>query len=178
MSNKDLYYKNFTLADEKVIELLLEYRHKYDENMYLQNETCFTITGVAALNQELIALYADLDSILDSIKLSPLQKDIIRLIHEGYTYNEIEELTSAPTERVRTRINTICKAIKQENDRRWRKVTYIEKLGLKTKRCSKCKESLPATDEFFSLDANTIDFCNSRCKRCRNQYKKSLNVKR
>lgn len=173
-----MYYKNFTLADEKVIELLLEYRHKYDENYYLQNETCYSITGVASVNQELIALFADLDSILDSINLSDLQKDIIRLIHEGYTYTEIEQMTSAPIGRLKGRIHTICKAIRQENERRWRKVTYKQLLGLKTKKCPMCKESLPATNEFYTLDENSLDLCNSRCKRCRNLYKKSRNVKK
>ena len=136
--------------------------------MYLNTGNSFIVTGASPLNQELIVLFADLDRLIEAARLSPTQLRIIQLIQEGYTFDEIEEIASVNRNTLTKRMRTICSAIKNENDRLWRKCTYTNILKLKTKRCSVCKEHLPATDEFFSVDAAKLDMYNSRCKRCRN----------
>lgn len=52
-------------------------------------------------------------------------------------------------------------------ERDWRKKIYTRELGLKTKRCKKCGEELPATEEFFSPDDKAKDGFKSACKVCR-----------
>jgi hypothetical protein len=51
----------------------------------------------------------------------------------------------------------------------WRKCVYVDKLGLKTKKCSKCEDVLPGTDEFFSprTDEKSDGFY-SYCRKCAN----------
>ena len=58
------------------------------------------------------------------------------------------------------------------NDRAWRRSVYVQKMQLKTKRCSHCKEHLPATDEFFTVDEGKPDMYHGRCKKCRNRVSK------
>jgi hypothetical protein len=38
---------------------------------------------------------------------------------------------------------------------------------MKTKRCNKCKNDLPATMEFFHYSGTTLNRCSSHCKKCR-----------
>lgn len=169
ISNKDSFFQSFSLSDVEVIRLLVEHRHKYDENFYLNIDSTFTVTGASPVNQELIALFADLDRLIEAAQLSPIQHRIIKLLQEGYTYDEIGVLASINRDTLTNRFRTIYSAIKKENDRAWRKCIYSNKLNLKTKRCSHCKEYLPATDEFFSVDEGKLDMYNSRCKKCRNR---------
>ena len=172
-SNKDSFYQTFSLSDEDVIRLLIEYRYKYDENYYLSNQTsALSITGASPLNQELIVLFADLDELVKTSPLSPLQLQMMQLIQEGYTYDEIEAMLPVNRSSITNGMRRIYKIIKQQNDYQWRRCIYTNTLKLKTKRCSHCKEDLPATDEFFTVDEGKIDMFHGRCKRCRNAIKK------
>jgi len=63
-------------------------------------------------------------------------------------------------------LDTICKSISDESLRQWRIWAYTHKLELKSKRCSRCGEELPATDEFFGADSRNKDGFQSRCRKC------------
>lgn len=129
-------------------------------------------TGAHSVNQELITLFADLDTLLNNIYLCPIQREMIRLFHEGYNFSEIAHLIKCSPSTMKKRMETVINTIKAENDRRWRKVIYTNTLGMKTKRCSRCGEHLPATEEFFSVDEGKSDMFSSHCKKCRNHQKR------
>lgn len=167
ISNKDLQYQQYTFGDINVIELLIQFRYKYDENLFLDNSNAMDVNGVAAINSEVITTYLDLDRLISRCKFSDIQLKLIRLIGFGYTYEEIARLTGLTTGAIENRLNTIYKKISDENTREWRKATYTNKLGLKTKTCSKCKEDLPATNEFFSSKNDSKDGFHPYCKKCR-----------
>ena len=40
---------------------------------------------------------------------------------------------------------------------------------MKTKRCNKCKNDLPATTEFFHYSGAALSRCSSHCKKCREE---------
>lgn len=174
ISNKDLAYQQFVLNDIKVIELLIEFRYKYDENYFLSDGSILDVTGEKAINQEVIATYVSLDRLIQQCKFSEQQLLLIKMVEQGYTHREIEKAVGIENQNVSKALKTIYKAIARENERQWRKVTYTKTLGLKTKQCSDCKEHLPATDEFFPSRSKIIgDGFYNYCKKCENIRKKS-----
>jgi uncharacterized protein YPO0396 len=167
ISNKDIQYQPFTLGDIGVIELLISFRSKYDDNLFLGCENVMNVTGGAAINEEVIITYMDLDRLIERCNFDDIQLKLIDMISFDYTYEEIAKATELTIGAIRNRLNTIYKKIKEENDRDWRKAIYTNKLELKTKKCSKCKIELPATDEFYSINSSSKDGHHSMCKKCK-----------
>lgn len=169
LHGKERFYKDLTFSDIDVVRLLIEYRHKYDK--YFGNETnnFFHEAGqVADVNQEAIATYADLDVLIQKCKLNDEQFKILEMIWDGYSYIEVADaLGMADVTNINKRIKTICKKIVSQNNRQWRMKFYTNRLALVSKRCSKCKEELPATDEFFHYDSKNEKY-KSACIFCRN----------
>lgn len=168
ITNKDIEYQIYTLSDINVIELLIRFRYKYDENMYLGYEsTLMSVNGVSAINQEVVATYTSLNQLISQCDFSSVQIEMIRMVGEGYTYEEIAESLTTSRGNIVKKLKTIYKKIKNENDWQWRKVNYKDKLGLINKKCNKCKVELPATIEFFRArsDFKGDGFYN-KCKKC------------
>ena len=164
-TNRDYLFVPFTLNDINVVELLIEFRYKYDDNLFLENGSIMDVTGTKAINQEVVATYASLDSTIEKCKFSEQQINMIKMVEQGYTQEEISNEFKIGNN-VSKLMKTIYKAIVKENERQWRKVHYTRTLGLKTVGCSKCNEQLPATDEFFNYDSTNSRY-KSSCKKCR-----------
>lgn len=167
ISNRDLMFQPFALNDIAVIELLIEHRYKYDDNLFLGGSSSFDVTGVKAVNQEVVATYASLEMLIEDCKLNEQQRKMLKLIEQGYTHREIAEILGVDDGNVSKALQAIYRAIVKENEWQWRKYIYTSKLGLKTKRCTKCKVELPATNEFYSDKFSTKDCLYSICKKCR-----------
>lgn len=167
ISNRDLMFQPLSLNDINVIELLIEYRYKYDDNLFLGGSSVFDVTGVKAVNQEVVATYASLEMLIKECKINDQQRKMLKLVEQGYTHREIADEIGIEFQNVSKALQTIYKAIVKENEWQWRKYIYIDKLGLKKKQCSKCKDYLPATNEFFSDNSVSPDMLYSICKKCR-----------
>lgn len=165
---KGLFYKDLTLSDINVVRLLIEFRYKYDNYLYSVSDNAFDVAGeVQGINTEMLLTYVALDEAISKCDFNAEQLKIIELYEHGYTHQEISEILGKGTkENVRKRINTICKDIMKQNLWDWRKLTYKNTLDLKMKKCNKCKEDLPATDEFFGQDGRNNDGCKSYCRNC------------
>lgn len=168
MSNKDIEYKIYTLGDIGVIELLISYRYKYDENLFIDsNDSIMDVSGALRLNEEVVLTYATLDSYIKKCNFNNQQLEMMRLVGEGYLHNEIARDLNVKPSTIAGKLKTIYRRIAKENEWQWRKYVYVSKLGLRTKQCSKCKESLPATVEFYSDYNRSKDGFHSVCKKCR-----------
>lgn len=167
-TNKDIEFESYTLSDIGVIELLIKYRYKYDENFYLNFESSLmTVNGVSPINEEVIVTYVSLDQYIKQCKFNATQLKMIEMIGNGYTNEEIAKANGMLKTTVAKRLQTIYRKIKKQNDWEWRKVSLLEKLELKGKECSKCKESLPATDEFYrARKDNKGDGFYNKCRKC------------
>src|SRR5690606_32379013 len=97
---------------------------------------------------------------------SEQQLKLIKMIEQGYTHREIEKVLDVDNKNVKKSLKTIYKTIVDMNLREWRKTVYTNILGLKTKQCSRCKEHLPATNEFFGNDYRNQNYLQSNCKNC------------
>ena len=167
ITNKDLMFQPFALNDIGVIELLIEYRYKYDDNLFLGGGSSLDVTGVKAVNQEVVATYASLERLIKQCGFTQQQLLLIKMVEQGYTHREIGEAIGIDNQNVKKALKTVYKAIVKENERQWRRVVYTSTLGLKTKKCNKCEEHLPATNEFFSDNKTAKDGLHSICKKCR-----------
>lgn len=156
-------YTQLVLSDVTVIKELLTFRGAIDDTN-LNHGVC--VTNMLKMNTDVISLFIDLDELIKK-SLNLEQIKLLHYIANDYSYNKIGKILGIPVKSVGSRFNTICLRIKRENDRQWRKVVYNNKLHLKTKRCSKCHEILPATDEFFSLNNSSKDLFHSQCKKCK-----------
>lgn len=174
ITNKDISYQPFVINDIAVVELLIEFRYKYDENLFLEDGSMFYVTGVKPVNQELVATYLSLDETIKGCGFTDQQLQLIKLVEQGYTHREIASIIKVENQNVNKMLKTVYKAIVKENERQWRKVHYTHTLGLKTKQCNECKEDLPATDEFFQSRSKIVgDGFYNICKLCENIKKKS-----
>lgn len=175
ITNKDLMFQPFVLNDISVVELLIGYRYKYDDNLFLGGGgSSLDVTGVKSINQEVVATYASLDRLITLCGFTEQQLLLIKMVEQGYTHREIGEATNIGYQNVKKALKTVYKAIIKENERQWRRVVYTCTLGLETKQCSDCKEHLPATDEFFPSRSKIIgDGFYNYCKKCEKARKKS-----
>lgn len=168
VSSKDIEYKVYTLGDIGVIELLISYRYKYDDNLFLgDSDVAMAVSGAARLNEEVILTYVTLDETIKKCDFDAQQLMMIKMIGEGYSYEEIANELISTASAISGRLRTVYKRIQKENDWQWRKSVYVKRLDLKAKQCSKCKEELPATVEFYSDLAHSRDGFHSQCRKCK-----------
>ena len=159
-------FQPFVMNDIGVVELLIEYRYKYDDNLFLGGGSSLDVTGVKSINQEVVATYASLDRLITLCGFTEQQLLLIKMVEQGYTHREIGEVVGIENQNVNKALKTVYKAIVKENERQWRRVIYTSKLGLKTKKCTKCMEHLPATDEFYHFDSSK-NLYKPHCIKCR-----------
>lgn len=169
LNSKGLFYKDMTLSDINVVRLLIEFRYKYDNYLYSEQNNAFDVAGeVQGVNTELLLTYVALDEIIKQCNFSDDQLKIIKMYEHGYEKHEIAKAIGLESnDNIRKRINTICKDIVKQNLWNWRKVSYKNTLELESKQCSKCREELPATDEFFTINSDSSDGYYSLCKKCK-----------
>lgn len=83
-------FRNLTLSDENVVKYLIQYRSKvdllYSANMNINIEQA---GDMFEFNQELVALYASLDSIIIECKFKEKQSMLLELLFEGNTLSDI-----------------------------------------------------------------------------------------
>lgn len=167
ITNRDYLFQPFVLNDIGVVELLIEFRYKYDDNLFLNNGSALEVTGTKAINQEVVATYISLDTLIKQCGFNEKQMKMLKMIEQGYTHREIADVVKVEFQNVKKALKSIYKAIVKENDWQWRKVEYTTKLGLRSKTCVKCREELPATNEFYTDKFDAKDKLHPYCKKCK-----------
>lgn len=159
------------LSDPDSVKGLLKCRSRfdllYDRGFSDLNDIDVTNIDIADQLEEVICLYAWIDDIIKRTKWTDQQKRILAMIMREYTTEEIALVEDTTERNINKIVDTICKKITDMALRDWRKWAYTNKLGLKTKKCAKCGEELPATDEFFSSKNDSKDGFHPYCKECR-----------
>jgi hypothetical protein len=169
LHSKERFYQDLTLSDIDVLQLLIEYRYKYDKYVGHETNNAFTEAGqVVDVNVEVIATYASLDQLIKQCEFSKEQMKILEMIEQGYELLEVaKEMNIKKGKNIRSRFNKILRDIAKMNDWNWRNVIYTQRLELKTKTCTKCKKRLPATAEFYrERSDNKGDGFYNNCRLC------------
>ena len=169
------------LSTPESIMGLLKFRWKFD---FLFNRGHGSILSsncdLAKYSEDIICLYADVDCLLEKANLSKKQWEVINLYMRGYTEREIAYVLSDDARNIIGTINSICKKICEVNKESWKQdFIYWDKMKVKNnfKQCTKCKEYLPATGEYFYREKTTKDGLQMLCIKCFNEkYKKQQNL--
>jgi hypothetical protein len=160
------------LSTPESIMGLLRFRWKFDS---LHNRTGGHILSsdcdLVNFNDDIICLYIDIDKLLERANLSEKQWQIISLYMDGYTEREIAYELNDDVRNIIGTINSVCKKICELNYESWKyDFIYWDKVKVRTnfKQCTKCKEYLPATREYFSPHEKGLYGLHPYCKKCRN----------
>lgn len=166
---------NVNLSTPESVKGLLKHRKQLDLKFGRKfNDVNLNTTEVDLSHQtdEVTCLYIWIDEILDRMNITKRQKDLLDRFINSSSELEIAMEDGQSVQNINRIINTICKNISGEALRDWRKWVYKEKLGMRTKNCSKCKSELPATIEFFRARRNSRgDGFYNQCKKCERNAK-------
>lgn len=90
INKKERDYKDMNLSDRNVVKYLILSRSKIDVAYNtVQNTSIEQSGGVFEFNQELISLYASLDSTIELCNFKEKQSNLLKLLFEGYTLYEV-----------------------------------------------------------------------------------------
>lgn len=174
--HKDSGWSVINFSTPESIMWLLKLRWKFDllykrdhSNIYESN------CDLAEYDEDIICTYADLDYLLKKADLSKKQWEVIELYMDGYTEREIAEELGDDVRNVVGTIRSVCNKLCDTNFDIWKhEFIYWSKVKVKTnyKQCTKCKQWLPATEEYFSPRNDRLDGLENRCKKCETLRKK------
>jgi hypothetical protein len=113
-------YINLTLSDENVVKYLITYRSKVDVSYGANTNININQAGdTFEFNQELIALYASLDMLIESISFKEKDEEFLKLVFEGNSISDIIELYDYPRKTAYRTLDRIVSKIVDENDENW-----------------------------------------------------------
>lgn len=160
------------LSDPLSVKGLVKFRTTYDLLYNRQsNFSLESFNDLAELPDEVICLYTWLDECIEKCGLTDKQLNILNKYMDDNTEEEIATDLNVTQQTVNGIINSCCKKISNYNNQKWKNEFILwskQKVKTNYKQCSKCKESLPTTEEFFSLNTYSKDNLHSICKNCRN----------
>lgn len=129
-----------------------------------------SFNDLSELSEEVICLYVYLDECINNCSLTDKQLIILKKYMDGFTEEEIANDLSVTQQAINGIINSCCKKIVEYNHQKWKNEFILwnkKKVETNYKQCSKCKEFLPATEEYFSHKGDTKDGFHPYCKKCR-----------
>lgn len=122
-------FQNLTLSDVDVVKYLILYRSKVDSNYGSTSNININQAGdTFEFNQELIALYASLDKLIDECKFKEKHTKLLELLYEGNTLQDIISMKVGYTKSATYDLfdRMVAKVVKV-NNKKWKK--SIEKKG-------------------------------------------------
>lgn len=160
------------LSDVSSVKGLIKFRTTYDLLYNRRNESSNLLDSFNDLSQlpdDVICLYIWLDECIENCGLTDKQLIILNKYMDGYTEEEVAQDINVYSSTINGVINSCCKKISNYANSKW-KNEYIlwnkKKVETNYKQCSKCKEFLPATDEYFTKDLTRKDNLFPYCKKC------------
>ena len=178
MSRYNSEWDKITLSDSNTIKGLLRFRYKFDllldnsENRYGLESNC----DLANFSEDVICIYADLDNLIKQANFNEYQKKVLNMYMYGHSEEDIADLLDVERQSINRLIDNICRMLCEINYQNW-KLNYVfwdvKRVNSNYKKCSKCKEWLPATEEYFSPDLRNNDNLQGICKKCNTNRMKS-----
>lgn len=118
---KEREYEHLTLSDENVVKYLILYRSKVDVNYGANVNININQAGdMFEFNQELICLYASLDTTISNISLKEKEAEFLELIFEGNTITDIIKNNNYPKKTAYRILERIVDKVVQENNDSWK----------------------------------------------------------
>lgn len=174
MSRHISEWDKVNLSDPNTIKGLLKFRHRFD--LLLEDGSdrygLDSNGDLCGLSDDVICIYADLDNLINKANFNDNQSKVLNMYMYGNTESDIAELLNVEQQSVNSVIDRMCEVLCELNYQDWKLgFVFWDKCKVKSdyKKCSKCGEFLPATDEYFSPDVRNNDKLHSNCKKCRNK---------
>ena len=83
-----------------------------------------TVTdGVFALNEDVICIYTDLDSLIERTDLSPMERDTVKFLMKGYTLPDIAEYFGKARQTFEVIFKRAVRKIVKRNNADWEEYT-------------------------------------------------------
>lgn len=161
---------NIAFSDIQTVRGLIKFRARFD--LLLDREQCNIMdssTDLSGYEEEIICTYVDLDYIISKTRLSKNQKKVLALYMRDYDEKDISDVLGIKEVTVNSMINTICEKIVDRNYEEWKSWVHWDKKRVTGdyKKCTKCNEYLPATEEYFSPHEKGQYNLHPYCKKCR-----------
>ena len=164
-------FDNMNFSDESVISKLILHRREIDKYIDIRNSENFNPfeAGEIPIFYEMLdIMYIDLDKIIEESHLTNRQRLLIDRLMYGYNFQDIRDLYGEDVA-TNTRIFRSCvKRLKEQYDQDWEfgLQWYKKRTNVNWKQCSKCKEWLPCSNEYFSPKKDGKDGFQAFCKEC------------
>lgn len=172
MSKYNAEWDKVNLSDPNSIKGLLKFRYKFDILLEYRNggyDIMGSSTDCSDANEDIICLYADLDNLIDNANFNEYQTNILNMYIYGNTEDDIAEILGVGKQSVNSVIDKMCEVLCELNYQEW-KLNYVfwnkVKVRDNFKRCSKCSEFLPTTEEYFTPVEKRKDGFHPYCKKC------------
>lgn len=162
-------WEGVTFSDIETVRGLIRLRTRFDLLFERQQYGIMDAsTDLSGYEEEILCTYVDLDNLIDRVRLNEIQSKVLGLYMRGYDEIDVSEELNIKEVTVDSTINTICKKIVEENYEQWKSWIYWSKKRVTSdyKKCSKCEEMLPATDEYFTPAEQRKDGFHPYCKEC------------
>lgn len=170
-------WNNINLSDMNTVRGLLKYRYKFDELYYstiddrLGNGIDSEYVDYANYSEDIRFLYIELDDIINNLisfkKINDRHMFLLKLYQDGESLEYIADKMNVTFQNVSVMLDNISKKITAENNWRYLKVKYLSIFKLKSKKCSRCGEELPITEEFFTPLELGKDGFFTYCRKCK-----------
>lgn len=171
MSRYSSEWDKVTLSDASTIKGLLKFRYKYD--LLMDDDNRYGLdsnSDLCGLSDDVLCLYADLDKLIKKANFNGYQCKVLNLYTCGYIESDIAEELGVEMQSINRMIDNMCEVLCELNYQDW-KLDYVfwnkVKVNSNYKKCSKCKEFLPSTEEYFSPNPLSKDSFYSICRKCK-----------
>lgn len=171
MSRYNNEWDAVNLSDPIAIKGLLKFRYRFDllldgsVNRYGLESNY----DLANLSEDVICIYADLDNLIKHANFNENQSKVLNMYMYGHSEEDIADLLDVERQSVNRLIDNMCNTLCEINHQNW-KLNYVfwdvKRVDTNYKKCSKCQEWLPATEEYFSPRIDRLDGMENRCKKC------------
>lgn len=169
-------WEKITFSDIEAIRGLIRFRTRFDLLFERhQYDIVDASTDLSGYEEGILCTYVDLDNLINKVRLNEIQNEVLKLYMRGYDEVDIAEELDIKEVTVDSTINTVCKKIVKENYEQWKSWIYWDKKRVTSnyKKCSKCGEMLPETDDYFSPKIDGKNGFQAFCKEC-NAYRMIL----
>lgn len=170
---REYEFKNVNLSTVDSVLGLIMLRSKLDIYMdYGFAGSVLSACNWKDVNQELIALYADLDILKEQCNFDDQDKMLIKGLEMGYTESDLADAFQKDPRWVKSRIRNIARRICQQNLDNWVIWAYLNYIKTEWKTCRICGKSYPLIERFFHKSETTKDGYRTECKEC---FQKMIN---
>jgi predicted DNA-binding protein YlxM (UPF0122 family) len=166
------------LSEPSSVKGLIKYRTTFDLLYQRKSNSVIldSFQDLSELPDEVICLYTWLDECIKNCQLTKRQSEILNEYSDGYTEEEIAENYNVASSTINGILDSCCEKISRYANNQWKNEYVLwskQKVKTKYKKCTKCKEFLPSTEEYFRKREDSIDGFRHICKKCESSAKKT-----